>query len=187
MGWEDRSCLGSTAKMIFFSFFFFYLLTCLGIPFGVRGKSYSSSVLLFPHDLIPLIFTITRFHICTSPDLQDLSGVSCPRQRKHWPIVVCVSELGLPSSFSCKHRALMTSNKLKRCYVQLKRPDTNEDKLWCHWYQRSAQVTEITVMVTHGEEGAYGLVSYKWNIWADGITLFLIWVVVPWGYIYVKS
>ena len=40
-------------------------------------------------------------------------------------------------------------------------------------------MAEVTVMVAHGEEGAYGLESYKRNIWANGIALFLIWVVVP--------
>jgi len=31
--------------------------------------------------------------------------------------------------FSCMHHALMTSSKLQKHYVQLKRPDANEDKL----------------------------------------------------------
>ena len=118
MGQEDRFCLGSIVKMISpptpppFSPFL-YLSTCLGISFGLRGKSHPSSVLPLPgilhhwpsqlHSFTYSCHITAKIWVLRPPQFKASDEPLCMFQNS-----ACLS------LFSCKHRAVMASSKLKK-------------------------------------------------------------------------
>lgn len=119
MGQEDRFCLGSIVKMISphptpppFSPFL-YLSTCLGISFGLRGKSHPSAVLPLPGILYHWPSQLHSFTY--SCHITAKIWVLRPPQFKASDEPLCMFQnSACLSLFSCKHRAVMASSKLKK-------------------------------------------------------------------------